>query len=246
MSPEAGGPTTQSGILYQNSVAALYLGRLCDTTTRPKTLIVSHVRVEAPTDVDDIVITFADGHKTYIQAKENVSSGDSAWQKVWRDFDKQFQNDKFQREKDRLLFQIGTLHNDHDELKGLCQRANSENFEEWHDRLTERQKWLLDKIKDSLSPELLNHENLLEFISHVDIDIWPLDHIERDLIPHWMPQSNKSPFTLFRLFRDRVGGKSRVRGNFTAHQLRGSLESEEPDLQFALPLDTFISKIFNK
>ena len=34
--PETGGPTTQSGILYQNSIAALFLGRLCDATPRPE------------------------------------------------------------------------------------------------------------------------------------------------------------------------------------------------------------------
>ena len=32
---ESGGPTTQSGIYYQNSVTALYLGRLCDASPRP-------------------------------------------------------------------------------------------------------------------------------------------------------------------------------------------------------------------
>ena len=49
--PERGGPTTQSGILYQNSIAALYLGRLCDATQRPASDFVQSVRVEAPEDV---------------------------------------------------------------------------------------------------------------------------------------------------------------------------------------------------
>ena len=120
MSSELGGPTTQSGIFYQNSVAALYLGRLCDAAMQPKHLRVSRVRVEAPTVVDDIVVTFADKHKLYIHVKEKVSSGDGAWQKVWIDFDEQFHQNTFQRGKDRLLFQIGEFHNDHNELKGLC------------------------------------------------------------------------------------------------------------------------------
>ena len=71
--PESGGPTTQSGILYQNSIAALFLGRLCDATLRPESERVIHVRVETPDFVDDIVVTFADNHKTFIQAKEDVS-----------------------------------------------------------------------------------------------------------------------------------------------------------------------------
>ena len=33
---EAGGPTTQSGIPYQNSIAALYLGRMIDPAPRSK------------------------------------------------------------------------------------------------------------------------------------------------------------------------------------------------------------------
>lgn len=57
--PEAGGPTTQSGILYQNAIAVLYLGRLCDAVPRPDYQRVIHVRVEAPEDVDDTVVTFA-------------------------------------------------------------------------------------------------------------------------------------------------------------------------------------------
>jgi hypothetical protein len=50
---ERGGATTQSGILYQNPVAALYLGRLCDSTPRPDHQAVTAVRVEAPTAVDE-------------------------------------------------------------------------------------------------------------------------------------------------------------------------------------------------
>jgi hypothetical protein len=69
---EAGGSTTQSGILYQNSVAVLYLGRLLDVSNRPDIERVEQVRVEAPTDVDDTVVTFADRHRTYIQSKEHL------------------------------------------------------------------------------------------------------------------------------------------------------------------------------
>ena len=57
--PEAGGTTTQSGIYYQNSIAALYLGRLLDLRSeidgRPR---ITRVRIEAPDHVDDIVIGY--------------------------------------------------------------------------------------------------------------------------------------------------------------------------------------------
>ena len=64
---EAGGPTTQSGILYQNSIAALYLGRMIDPISRPARDRVAEVRVEAPTHVDDIVVIFEDGHTACIR-----------------------------------------------------------------------------------------------------------------------------------------------------------------------------------
>lgn len=44
---EHGGLTTQSGIIYQNWVAALYLDRLGDAPLRPSGQKVIHVRVKA-------------------------------------------------------------------------------------------------------------------------------------------------------------------------------------------------------
>jgi hypothetical protein len=236
--PERGGPTTQSGILYQNSVAALYLGRLCDSTLRPNNQSVIHVRVEAITNVDDIVITFADEHKAYIQAKEDVGVGDDAWQKLWRDFDNQFQDKRFSRGKDRLLLVIGNLSREYQDLGELCQRAKtSEDYQEWLERLTKNQWKILEKIKLNLSPELLAEPELVAFLGHVDVDVWPLDYIERDLVPHWMPSTNISTKILFRLFRDRVGGKSRIRDIFKANELRESLVTEDLNLEFSLPLN---------
>ena len=51
---ERGGPTTQSGILYQNSITALYLGRLCDPRSYEYSERVVRVRVDAPDTVDDL------------------------------------------------------------------------------------------------------------------------------------------------------------------------------------------------
>jgi len=71
--PEPGGPTAQAGIHYQNTVAALFLGRMLDPQKRPDSDRVTGVRVEVPTDVDDTVVDFADGHCAYIQAKRALS-----------------------------------------------------------------------------------------------------------------------------------------------------------------------------
>ncbi|MFL6227834.1 MAG: hypothetical protein ACJ741_03535 [Pyrinomonadaceae bacterium] len=120
---ERGGTTTQSGILYQNSVAALYLGRLCDATPRPDRDRVVGVRVEAPTAVDDTVVTFADGGVTYIQAKENIRDNGDAWAGLWGDFEAQFDLPDFKHGKDRLLLHTGEPHDEHHELKAMCERA---------------------------------------------------------------------------------------------------------------------------
>jgi hypothetical protein len=69
---ERGGPTAQSGFRYQNSIAALYMARLCDTRPRRMADRVLQVRIEAPEDVDDTVVSFEDAHTDYIQAKEAI------------------------------------------------------------------------------------------------------------------------------------------------------------------------------
>lgn len=92
---ERGGPTTQSGILYQNSITALYLDRLCDPRSYEYSERVVRVRVEAPDTVDDTVVEYADQHIMYIQAKENISPNGKVWIKLWADFCELFLDDHF-------------------------------------------------------------------------------------------------------------------------------------------------------
>lgn len=236
--PERGGPTTQSGILYQNSVTALYLGRLCDVAPRPESQQVVHVRVEAPENVDDTVVTFTDEHRVFIQAKENITCQDDAWAKLWLDIGEQFQNSDFQMGSDRLLLHVGNVRPEHGDLRELCERARtSKSYAEWQSRITKTQKQLVDNIKKHLAIELLDDETLLRFFAHIGVEIWALSQIERDLVRHWMPETTVRPMMLFRLLRDRVGGMGRVRGSFDAHSLRKDLEQEDPSLQFVTPSD---------
>jgi hypothetical protein len=69
---QSGGPTTESGILFQNSIAALFLGDLLHPIQKLTRQTVVAVRVEAPTKVDDTVVTYGDGHRVFIQAKESL------------------------------------------------------------------------------------------------------------------------------------------------------------------------------
>ncbi|MGB5050439.1 MAG: hypothetical protein WBO46_15955 [Caldilineaceae bacterium] len=235
---EAGGPTTQSGILYQNSVAALYLGRLLDVAQRPISEQVVYVRIEAPEEVDDTVVRFADEHCVYIQAKERIISSSQEWSTLWKHFDKQFRDPNFQQGKDRLLLQIGNWRDEHDYLREMCQRSRtSEGVVEWTGRLTQMQKDLLKKIESNLSPSGLSEEYLLRFLSHIDVEIITPVMLERDYIPHWMPRSNRTPHEIFQLLYYRTGGAARVRGQFTASGLRESLHDENGDIHFDTPPD---------
>lgn len=225
--PERGGPTTQSGIIYQNSIAALYLGRLCDSTPRLDEHAVVDVRVEALTHVDDIVVTFQDSHRAFIQAKESVRNNDAAWAKLWKDFESQFWDGDFQRDKDRLLLHIGEVHEEHRSLREIGTRSvTSLNHKEWTSRLSHSQLKLLRKISPLFDPQRSGDEELFIFFRHFEVEIRPLEDIERDMVPYWIPTSNKSQIELFRLLRDRVGGAGRKRGTFTADVLQLSLASE--------------------
>jgi hypothetical protein len=236
--PESGGPTTESGIIYQNSIAALFMGRMCDVARRPDRERVLSVRVEAPLDVDDTVVTFADDHREYIQAKESIRVGQEPWAKLWRDFDQQFRRPEFQRGQDRLLLHSGEAREEIRDLKEACLRASgSSSFEEWQDGLNQRQKELVEKIKPCLSPESLDNSTLLSIFGHIDVEIWSLVEMERDKVRYWMPpiEGGRLAIELFRLVRDRVGGEARRRGTFTAEGLRKSLKNE--DYCLAIPPD---------
>lgn len=230
---EAGGSTTQSGILYQNSVAALYLGRLLDESLRPESEHVIQVRVEAPTHVDDTVITFSDQHRIFIQAKENIRAGSQEWKSLWSHFDNQFRDKEFQRGQDRLRLHIGFGLQEHYDLQALCERAaNSSNTTEWLSRLSQTQKDLLDKISPHLSMTGLTNAYQKEIFAHIEVEILPREAIERDRLRDWMPHTNRNPLELFRLLRDHIGGAARVKATFTSHQLRKALLATSPDLQF--------------
>lgn len=235
--PERGGPTTQSGILYQNSVAALYLGRLCDAAPRPAADRVVGVRVEAPERVDDTVVAFADDHRTFIQAKEQIRANEAAWDKLWRDFAAQFLAPGFRRGRDRLLLHIGEPRDEHHDLREVCERTRGGGgHKEWWGRLTQEQRRLVNGIEPLLPSELLSDNGLPAFFGHIDVEFASLRQIERDFLPHWMPPSDGTRHALFRLLRDRVGGEARRRGAFTADALRSQLAAED-GVRLAAPPD---------
>lgn len=225
--PEPGGTTTQSGILFQNSFAALYLGRLCDVRRRPSRERVIEVRIEAPEHVDDTVITYADRHREWIQAKESVAYSGESWTKIWQGFENQRWSHYFSSD-DRLALIVGSNVARHQTLREMCLRANDAmNYREWQNGITAEMRSLLEDIRSLLGAEYQSDESVFALFSHVEVQIVTLDQIERDEVPRWIPPSSTEPTTLFRLLRDRCGGHARYRRIFRAPRLLAELEDDD-------------------
>jgi hypothetical protein len=231
---ERGGPTTHAGIRYQNGVAALYLGELVDwETADPRTRVVE-VRVEAPADVDDLVVRFADGHRDWAQVKLSLASSGGAWDRLWRDFDAQLRDPAF-GPNDRLLLILGSSEAIATDLAAMAMRAKHGDEQEWRERrLTKRQSklaFLIDAQTDGRTHPLFRA---------LTVEIIDDDRLERDFAPHRLPTSHVGPQRLLAYLRDLAGGDARVRAFFTASQLRQRLLDLhglvlEPPARWGLP-----------
>ncbi|WP_207093715.1 hypothetical protein [Novosphingobium sp. PY1] len=52
------------------------------------------MRLEAPTDVDDIVVRQANGHRDWIQVKLDLDPRGNSWEKPWTDLAQQVAREK--------------------------------------------------------------------------------------------------------------------------------------------------------
>src|SRR5215213_5140559 len=142
---EQGGPTTQSGISYQNLYAALRIAEMLSGQDLPATSKITGVRVEAPVNVDDVLVTYEDGHRDYVQAKENLSASGEIWLKIWRQFLQQYEKPEFDRLNSRLILCVGSSHEDFVLLEEMFNSVEGrQNFSEWLSRLSKNAKlWAL-------------------------------------------------------------------------------------------------------
>lgn len=213
--PESGGVTTQSGIYYQNSVAALWLGRLLDL--RPPangSSQVTSVRVEAPDHVDDVVIGHSDGSTLYIQAKENLAASGDVWEKFWRAAADQVQ--AFRHTGDRIELVLGELTNPLNDLRETLERAQGKNSEqEWRQALSKNQL----KCANAIVAALPDSTAALDVVRATRAIPWTLNHIEDIMVRDWMQQSTVTPTALFSHLRDLCGGHARIRATFSAATL---------------------------
>lgn len=223
---ERGGPTTQSGVFYQNSIAAVFLGRLCDRRKQDRSVQVVEVRSEVPsTSVDDIVVTFRDGHRMWIQAKENLATSGKVWEELWANFATQRRAVAFGLQ-DELILYVGTYAGVYDELQEAANRARgSSNPAEWINRLTRDQSDAITKVKNCLTPDGADLDSLIwHLMGKVHVEVLPLTLIVRAWTPNFCPPSNHSFSKLLSLLRDKVAERSRNRRTFHPDELLAELE----------------------
>jgi len=220
---ESGGPATQAGIFYQNSISALYLGRLIDYRDRHSSEQVVRVQVEAKADVDDTIVTFLDGRKVYFHIKRGLTGAGNAWSNLWADIKKQINSTEFS-ETDKITIIFGDYSNLHNNLKEICDRVvTSETYKDFLSRLTKDQKPVLEKVCVSLNT---NDIETLKLLKSISVEIRPDETLERDFAPVWMPESNKSALEIYSHLRDITGGEAKLRGDFKSAYILDRLRSD--------------------
>ena len=217
---ESGGPTTQSGIYYQNSITALYLGALLDT--RPPanghSRVIS-VRVEAPEDIDDIVVNYANGSVLYIQVKEQLALQGEAWVKFWDSAKKQ--SEKCRTALDQFRLVLGTFGSALENLRETLERAQGkDNIEEWRNALNQEHSKIADLILNALS---LPEDDAFSVVKRTRAEFITLSSAETSGVRDWMPHASEKPSALYSRLRDCCGGAARVRHTFRASELSETL-----------------------
>ncbi|UJW84648.1 NACHT domain-containing protein [Devosia sp. SL43] len=218
--PEAGGPTTQSGIRYQNSLAALYLGRMLDLRTIPGEAKIASIRVEAPDPVDDIVVEYADGTRLHIQAKEALATSGEVWRSLWQSVLKQ----RAASRTARCSIIVGTYSAELDALREACARSRGKNDGvEWVEALSQVQLAIIGKVSDALG---CNLAECWPTLNSVAIEFETTRNIETIGVRDWVPESSVGKLQLLSLLRDESALAARGRATFTAFQLLEVLRSK--------------------
>lgn len=219
---EAAGPSNQDGVYYQNTVAAVHLAEMLNLHATAPRESVTEVRVEAPDHVDDIVVTYADRHREFIQAKSNLKGSGGAWAGLWADFTNQAAQPSF-RSDDRLVLSLGRRGDLGSALQALADRASTSHSEaEWETRLGAGFGTTLTAVRSVLPAGA----SAFDLFRRIDVRVSTIDDLEADFQRLDLGTASPPPGDLQSNLRDLVGGAARLRGTFQAAGLRRLLASD--------------------
>ncbi|WP_434044040.1 MULTISPECIES: NACHT domain-containing protein [Sorangium] len=220
--PAPGGPTNQSGVGYQNAIAALYLGRLCDATPRPPSEIVREVRIETHGSVDDIEVAFGNEARRWMQAKERITTSSSEWKALWIAFQEKRREINVER-GDRLELWLGMASKPQEELREAARRAQgARTYVEWRSDLSKDQRDAVESVEAILGTQG-DHAASFDFLRGVRIEIASRESLT-DRVPSWIPRArDASQYALYDLLQTRASEGARYRKIFTRSELLTTL-----------------------
>ena len=216
--PELGGPTTQAGIDYQNSVAALAMLDLLDMAPTPAGQRVTDIRVEAPEHVDDVVIKHADATTTRQNVKLELPKEGKRWKRLWE----QLHSQRIEAfgEYDRLQVVVGNRNDLFETCSAMAERSHAENVDEWVGRLTAAQVSTLDGIVKHVG----TREAALAIFQKATFLHWPEQHIESEFNRRRLAAGGGGPATLLTTLSGIVASGARRRTIYRAGPLRRRLQ----------------------
>lgn len=218
---EAGGPTTQAGIRFQDRVAALYLGRMLDPRERPTRDRPVEVRVETSDAVDDLAVRFDDGSRHFFQVKLVLQRRGEAWESLWRALHRQLGPDL--SPDDRLALVLGVPSALASDLKELAARTDGADPAQWLKRLNTQQRDIAASIAQVIAAP---YAEVFRLFGSLDLHLWPSDELGRDYAPLWMPPANVPAVQLFDVLAGVAWAGAETRSRFDSAALRDRLRTE--------------------
>lgn len=195
------------------------MGQIIDPRSVPNSNRVLSVRVEAPEYVDDIVVTFSNGSRKFIQAKESLKFGSDPWVKFWTDIFHQY--DSSSNINDRYALYIGNSSPDIEDLSEIIERrSGKESYVEWYNSINKKQKNFVKNLELKFSKEGIY---LFKIFEKIEVVFNSRAQIESTGIRDYIPASSVRSETLFSVLRDLCGGAARVRARFSARSLLEAL-----------------------
>ncbi|HEV2745998.1 MAG TPA: NACHT domain-containing protein [Allosphingosinicella sp.] len=179
------------------------------------------VRVEAPEEVDDFTVRFADGSRRFYQVKLALRARGDAWEALWPALHRQLARDA--SSSDRVELVLGEPSQLASNLAELTTRRDGSAVEEWLKRLTEPQRNLVAAIAILIDGD---SGAVMQLASRLDISVMPATHLMRDYVPQWMPPSSTTMEKLFRELTRMAWEGAATRARFDGVSLYDRLRSE--------------------